>query len=173
MRSLTLIIWAFCLISCGSAAVVDYDKAADFSQLDSYDYYPRIDSGLTEFDNRRLIRAIDSVLETKGMSQSIRPEFLINFYTEDYVTESNTTIGVGIGGGSGNVGYGVSGGIPVGGNQVRQLLTLDIIDVRKDALIWQGVIAADLKTNSSPEKKEVYYSETIVKLLADFPPENE
>lgn len=170
MRPFYLLILLISLVSCGSSAVVDYDKSADFSTLESYDYYPGIQSGLNPFDTRRMMRAIDSVMEVRGLSKSINPDLLVNFYTEEYITESNTTIGVGIGGGSGNVGYGVSGGIPVGGNEIRQLVTIDVIDVRKDALIWQGVISANIKENASPDDKEVYFQQIISKLLKEYPP---
>ena len=170
MRAFFLLILLISMASCGSSAVVDFDKTADFSSLDSYDYYPGIQSGLNPFDDRRMMRAIDSVMEVRGLRQSINPDLLINFYTEEYITESNTTIGIGIGGGSGNVGYGVSGGIPVGGNEIRQLVTLDLIDVRKDALIWQGVIVANIQENASPEDKECYFQQIISKLLKEYPP---
>ena len=170
MRAFFLLILLVSMASCGSSAVVDYDKSADFSTLDSYDYYPGIQSGLTPFDDRRMMRAIDSVMESRGLRQSINPDLLVNFYTEEYLTESNTTIGIGIGGGSGNVGYGVSGGIPVGGNEIRQLVTIDVIDVKRDALIWQGVITANIKENASPEDKEIYFQQIISKLLKEYPP---
>lgn len=173
MRFFPYVIIALILCSCGSSAVVDYDKSAQFSALDSYDYYPGIQSGLNDFDNRRMMRAIDSVMESRGLNKSINPDLLVNFYTEEFVTESKTTIGVGIGGGNGNVGYGVSGGIPVGGNEIRQLVTIDVIDVRKDALIWQGVIIANIKENASPQDKEEYFHQVISRLLKQYPPEDQ
>ena len=158
------------LIGCGSSAVVDFDQARDFSAYSTYEFYPSLKSGLHPLDEQRMMRALDSVLSVKGIERSIVPELLVNFYVEDYMTESNSSLGISIGGGSGNVGYGVSGGVPLGGGDIRQLVTLDVIDADEDVLIWQGVIGTRLREQSSPDRKEIRFQEVAVQLLEQFPP---
>ena len=76
-----------------------------------------------------------------------------------------------MGSGGGNVGVGVSGGIPIGGKVVDQQLTVDFIDVVKDELVWQAVAEGEMKDRATPEQKEAYYFSVIQKILKKFPPE--
>jgi Domain of unknown function (DUF4136) len=158
------------LFSCGAAVVVDYDSKTDFSQYTTYDFYPSIDSGLDDLENQRIMAALDSLMPLKGIRKEVSPQFYVNFYAREIVTASHNTLGIAIGGGGGNVGVGVSGGIPIGGNEIQQQLTLDFIDVQNDQLIWQGILEGRFKENSAPTQKEVYYQNAIQKILRQFPP---
>ena len=157
-------------VSCGSTFIADYEKETDFSKYTSYNFYPSIDSGLNELDNKRIINAIDSLLLQKNFVKSDNPQILINFFTKETLTQSRNTLGIGIGSGGGNVGIGVSGGIPIGGNTIEQQFTLDFIDAEKDVLIWQGKAESSYKEKATPQQKENYYFSIIQKLLKKYPP---
>jgi len=161
------------LSSCGATVAVDYDKQLDFSKYNSYNYFPTIDSGLNELDDKRIIQITDSLLQQRGFTKSKTPQLYINFYVHESISNSRNTIGIGIGSGGGNVRVGLSGGIPIGGKVVNQQLTLDFIDTEKDDLVWQAVADGEMKERATPEQKENYYFSVIQKILTKYPPKEE
>lgn len=171
MKSIIPLAISFLLFSCGPTVYVDYEKQQDFSEFTTYQFYPDIDSGLNELDDKRIKAAIDSVLQLRGFTRTDYNRFYINFYVNESISNSRSTIGVGIGGGGGNVGVGVSGGIPIGGRVIDQRLTIDFIDATKDqSLVWQAVVTDELKEKATPQQKEAYYLSIVGKALKKFPP---
>ena len=104
MKFLSILIFSVILVSCGASVAVDYDKQVDFSKYNSYNYFPNIDSGLNELDDKRIIKITDSLLQQRGFVKSETPQIYINFYARESVSSSRNTIGIGIGSGGGNVG---------------------------------------------------------------------
>ncbi|MDN3724819.1 DUF4136 domain-containing protein [Aequorivita sp. SDUM287046] len=172
MKIITLLIISLFLASCGATVTVDYDKNADFTIYNSYNFFPTIDSGLNQLDNARIIQITDSIMQQRGFVKNESPQLFINFYAREHITPSQSTLGFGVGSGGGNVGVGVSGGIPVGGNVLNQRLTFDFIDAKKDALIWQAVAEGEMKERATPQQKEAYYISVIEKILSQYPPKN-
>lgn len=170
MKLLPILLLTIFLISCGASVTVDYDKQVDFSKYNSYNYFPSIDSGLSELDNDRIIQATDSLLQQRGFVKSESPQLYINFYARESLSNSQSTLGIGVGGGGGNVGVGVSGGIPIGGKVINQRLTMDFIDAQKDDLVWQAIADGEMKERATPQKKEAYYYSVIQKILNNYPP---
>lgn len=170
MKLFPILLLSIFLVSCGATVTVDYDKQVDFSKYTAYNYYPTIESGLNELDDRRIIKAADSLLRARGFVKSESPQFYINFYARESLSNSRNTIGIGVGSGGGNVGVGVSGGIPIGGKTINQRLTIDFIDVQKDDLIWQAIADGDMKERANPQQKEAYYFSVIQKILSKYPP---
>ncbi|MAO09077.1 MAG: hypothetical protein CL596_10225 [Alteromonas sp.] len=158
------------LVSCGAAVAVDYEPTTDFSGYTSYNYYPTIESGLNDLDNKRIMAAIDSVMTTKGFEKTDTPQIWVNFYASEQVSNSRSTIGIGIGGGGGNVGVGVNGGIPIGGRQIDQQFTIDFVDKLIDLLVWQGVYETSYKEKATPLQKEAHYYSVVQKILKKYPP---
>ncbi|MCF6308204.1 MAG: DUF4136 domain-containing protein [Flavobacteriaceae bacterium] len=171
MKYLLLIITTAILISCGATVNYDYDTQKDFSVYKTYDFYPGIESGLSELDNIRVMKATDSVLQLRGFTKSVDPDFLINFFAKEFITQSSTSIGIGVGGGGHNGGVGVSGGVPVGGDEINQTLTIDFIDNKADNLFWQAVGSDELKVKATSVQKDAYYFKLISKIMTGFPPE--
>lgn len=170
MKYLSILIISVLLVSCGASVAVDYDKQINFSEYNTYNYFPDIDSGLNELDDKRVMKIADSLLQLRGFSKSENPQLLINFFARESVSNSRNTIGIGFGGGGGNVGVGVSGGIPIGGRVVDQQFTMDFIDKGKDDLVWQAVADGTYKEKANPVQKEVYFTSIIKKILAKYPP---
>ncbi len=158
------------LVSCGPTVNYDYDSQTNFSVYKTYDFYPNINSGLSNLDNMRIIKATDSIMQSQGFEKSSSPQILINFFAKEFVSQSNTTIGFGMGGGGNNGSVGVSGGVPVGGDIINQKLTFDFIDEKEDKLVWQAVGSDELKVKANPLQKDDYYFELISKILKGFPP---
>jgi len=60
MRCLPIIFFVSLFISCNAVRVnYDYDKETDFSNYNTYNFYPDMQTGLTELDNKRLFKALD------------------------------------------------------------------------------------------------------------------
>ena len=170
MKFLSIFILSIFIISCGATVSVDYDTQADFSKYKTYNIFPTVDSGLNKLDDTRIIQITDSLLQERGFVKSETPQFYINFYAHEMVSNSRNTIGIGVGSGGGNVGIGVSGGIPIGGRIINQELTMDFIDTEKDALIWQAVAEGEIKERATPQEKEAYYIGVIGRILKKYPP---
>lgn len=158
--------------SCGSTYVdYDYDKKVDFSKYNTYAYdFDRI-TGFTEFDEKRFIKAIDSILVSKGWFFSETPDVLIAAQSKDYETKSRNTLGVGVGSGGGNIGVGVSGGIPLGGREQHRNLKVAIYDEKTNSAIWEALSASDLKIKATPKQKEIYFTKLVSKIFKKYPPE--
>lgn len=170
MKYLLILTILVILASCGTTVSYDYDTQTDFSNYKTYDFFPNINSGLSNLDNIRIMKATDSILQSRGFEKSDSPQFLINFFAKEFISQSNTTIGFGVGGGGYNGSVGVSGGVPVGGNVINQKLTFDFIDEKEDTLFWQAVGSDELKVKASPLQKDTYYFELISKIIKGFPP---
>lgn len=158
------------LLSCGATVAVDYDKDTDFSGYNTYNYYPNVESGLSQLDDRRVQNTLDSLMTLKGFSKNDQPQILINYYAKESIVNSRNTIGVGVGSGGRNGGIGVGGGIPIGGKKVEQEFTIDFVDNLIDKLVWQTVANGNYPEKASPSKKERYYQQLLTKILEKYPP---
>ena len=171
MKTTFFLLITLALCSCGPAVYVDYDEKQNFSEYTSYQFYPDIDSGLNQLDDKRIMVAIDSVLRQRGFTRSEYSRFFINFYASESLSNSRSTLGIGVGGGGRNVGVGVSGGIPIGGPVINKVLTVDFINAKEDqGLVWQAVVEGEIKENATPLQKEAFYYKLISRALSKFPP---
>ncbi|UAB79900.1 DUF4136 domain-containing protein [Marixanthomonas sp. SCSIO 43207] len=170
MKYFSIVLIALLFVSCGTSVGVDYDKEVNFAQYTTYNFFPTIDSGLNDLDDKRIMNVTDSLLQARGFKKSETPQVYINFYAKERLTNSRNTIGIGIGGGGGNVGVGVGGGIPIGGRVVEQVITMDFIDVSNDDLVWQAIAETELKEKAKPLQKKKHYEEVVSKILKKYPP---
>lgn len=162
-----------CLLCVGCSGLrvdYDYDKNTDFSNYRTYNYYSDMQTGLSDLDTRRLLRALDSVLQTKGIQSSEEPDFLINIESREFQLPQNKSVGIGVGGGGRNVGGGVSIGMPIGAPNREREIIFDFIDSQKDALFWQAVSLSNYRENASPSTREKILGEIVVKVLTKYPP---
>ncbi len=172
MRSITFLILILLFCSCGSTYVVhDYDEEQDFSIYKTYNFYPEMDSGLSELDQKRLLLVTEPLMQTKGFTRSETPEIYINFKSVVTKEASGNTIGVGLGGGGGRgVNIGIGGNVPIGSNTYLEL-TIDFVDVNKDELVWQAIAKKQFHPNASPNTKTDVFQKVIKKSLDKYPPE--
>lgn len=170
MKKLLLVLVLPLLASCGATVMVDYDVTKDFSNYRSYDFYPTIDSGLSALDDKRIEKAVDSILQLQGFEKSAVPDFYINYYGQEAIAPPRSTIGIGVGTGGRSGSVGVSGGIPVGTDEIEQRLTFDLVDADEDELIWQAVLDGRFKESTTPQQKRTYYLKGIQKVFSKFPP---
>ncbi|MDC6366552.1 MULTISPECIES: DUF4136 domain-containing protein [Flavobacteriaceae] len=172
MRYLFAIAIISLLASCGSVRVnYDYDRGTDFSNYTTYNYFSDIESGLSQLDERRLVRILDSTLQSKGYKLAEEPDFFINILSSEFRNAPNNAIGVGVGGTGRNVGGGVSVGIPLGSSGIQRQIQFDFVDSQKDALFWQAVSESGYRDNASPSVREARLAAIVKKVFAKFPPE--
>lgn len=156
------------LISCGTAKVsYDYDDTIDFTAYKTYNYYPELKSSLSQLDERRLLVATDSILETKGFTKSKAPDMYVNFKSKTYETPSRNSVGIGIGSGPVVIG----GNIPVGMPDQHIQLKVDFVDVKKDELIWQAEIDDVQNSKNTPENREAFFKVILEKAFSKYPPQ--
>ncbi|NNJ87996.1 MAG: DUF4136 domain-containing protein [Eudoraea sp.] len=162
-----------CLLfaSCSGLRVdYDYDTNADFSNYRTYNYYSDMQTGLSDLDTKRLLRALDSVLLSKGIQSSEEPDFLINIESREFQLPQNNSVGIGVGSGGRNVSGGVSIGVPLGSPNREREIIFDFIDSQKDALFWQAVTTSNYRENASPGTREKILNEIVGKVMKKYPP---
>ncbi|GHC56737.1 DUF4136 domain-containing protein [Ulvibacter litoralis] len=161
----------FVFTSCATVRVAsDYDKEANFNNYNSFAFYkPGIDKAkISDLDKKRILRAIESGLTSKGMIKSDNPTLLVSIFTKEKerVDVYNNNFGYGwgwnpwyYGGSYSNVSRSTEGSLYV-----------DLIDAKTNELVWQGVGTASLITSSNIEKKEERIREIVQEILTQYPP---
>ncbi|WP_435623273.1 DUF4136 domain-containing protein [Flagellimonas sp.] len=172
MRFLLSIVVLGVLMSCSAVRVdYDYDKGVDFSNYSTYNYFSDMQTGLSQLDERRLLRVLDSTLKTKGYQLAEEPDFFINILSNEFRGSPNNAVGVGIGGTGRNVGGGVSLGIPVGNSGLQRMIQFDFVDADRDALFWQAFSESGYRENASPSVREEKLRAVVKKVFSKYPPQ--
>lgn len=162
------------LASCSSVSVYnDFDKNADFTQYKTFAFYkPGVDKAeISDLDKKRILKAIETEMITKGFTKSENPDILVNFFTKSReqvdVNSFNTSFGYGYG-------YGWNPYL-WGGNRtsVRTTTTgtlfIDLIDAKKKEMVWQGEGDGEIFQNQ--KNKEERIQEFVTQILKQYPPE--
>ncbi len=171
MRFVCSLILLFLVLSCTSVRVnYDYDKDIDFSSYTTYNYFSDMQSGLSQLDEKRLVRILDSTLKTRGYRLVEEPDFFINILSNEFQSAPNSSVGVGIGGGGRNVGGGISVGLPVGNPGIQRSIQFDFVDAQRDALFWQATAESGYRENASPSVRESNLRALVKKVFSKFPP---
>ncbi len=156
---------------CASSKVLyDYDSQTDFKQYKTFNFFEDVGKGLSELDVKRITHEVQIALEAKGMELAENPALYVNIFSKESPSVNRNTIGVGIGSSGRNVGFGISGGIPIESRKINQQLTIDFVESAENQLIWQGVAKSELKERISPEEKQLYFKKIVAKILSNYPP---
>ncbi|MFL6648584.1 MAG: DUF4136 domain-containing protein [Sulfurifustaceae bacterium] len=166
----------FGLVGCATplAMNVDYDKAANFGALKTYDWMPPTgNAAANDLLVKRIKGSVDSQLQTKGRTMTTdNPDFLIAMQLS-----GKTTYG-------GSVGAGVSVGIPVGRagsisvgggksaprEKKEGTVILEFVDPKTKSLLWRGTASGAVNPAATPEQQQQRIDEVVGKMLAQFPP---
>lgn len=167
-----LVVIAFCLLvsSCGVQVAYDYDRNFDFLKVQTYDYYPSMQSGMSGLDERRLVRSLDSLMTSRGYQIAASPDVYINIKSSSRPKPVNNSVGIGIGGSSRNIGGGVSVGVPIGQQDQYREIVFDVVDVMNDELVWQAVSESTLSSTMTPKAREAKMKAVVEKVFAKYPP---
>jgi len=186
LRLLPLLAIMLIISSCSTVRVAsDYDQTVNFNEYKTYAFYkPGIDKAeISDLDKKRVLRAIEKEMEAKGFTKSENPAVLISIFAKANkrvdVYQNNFGFG-GFGrfgyGGFGRFGYGGFGpwgGGAFYGNNISErtegVLYIDLLDVNKKQLVWQGKGTATL-TSRNIEKREARIQEIVKEIMEVYPP---
>lgn len=158
-------------IGCASTKVsYDYDSQVNFNDYKTFNFFEDAGKGLNELDRNRVEYELQAALEVKGMRLAETPDLYINIISNEQASVNRNRIGIGIGSGGRNVGFGISGGIPIESRKINQQVTIDFVESEKNQLIWQGIANSELNEKTSPEERRAYYQKLIQKILSNYPP---
>ena len=162
MRIFLCLIICALLTSCGTTFVdYDYDTKVDFSKLTSYNYDFSESTGLLEFDERRVVKYTDSMLQSRGYIKTETNDFFIKITSEEYETRSRNTLGVGVG-----------GGIPIGGPERHLKMVVTVYKaLGNQATVWEAISESDIKVKAKPDKRDAHFKKLVEKIFNKFPPE--
>lgn len=159
------------LMSCSTLKVItDYDSEINFNDFKTYNFFEDVGEGLNELDVKRVITSMNSELKLLGFKESKTPDFYINVIAKFSEAQNNNTIGIGIGSGGRNGGFGISGGIPIGGKKLNEEFIIEFVNTKTDQVIWEGILNSKINEKRKLEEKELHFKEIIKKILEKYPP---
>ena len=164
LNILLLILLSTTLLSCTSVKVSsDYHEQTNFNNYKTFAFFKTgIDKAeINDLDKRRILRAIDAEMQTKGFSKSESPDLLVSIFTksQERVDVNRNNFGWGF--------YGASFGSTVS-TSTQGTLYIDLIDAKTKELVWQGQGRGYL-TQSRKHKKE-RINEFVQEILKVYPP---
>lgn len=180
--SLSSVFLLLLFLSCSSVEVYsDYDKGTDFTQYKTYAFYKKgIDKvEISDLDKKRILRAIERELRSKGFVPSDNPDLLVNIFTKsrekidiynnNYYGWYPWYYGYGYGYGYGYPGYGF--GYTNVSSSTEGTLFIDLVDARKKELAWQGIGVGILSYYKNVDKKEARINEFVTNIMTQYPPQ--
>lgn len=178
MRLLKLctLILIITLSSCSTVRVTtDYDTKINFDAYKTFAFHKKgIDKApISDLDKKRIMRAIEAELTSRGYTKSQNPDILISIFTKSREKiKVNNNVGFGYGYGYWSPWfYGGVNNINV--NQYTEgTLFIDFIDRGKNELVWQGIGSGALKFRNA-EKKEERIKEFVNEIIKQYPPGSE
>ncbi|MCB0382661.1 MAG: DUF4136 domain-containing protein [Psychroserpens sp.] len=176
IKPFVLLLFGLLIVSCSSVRVAaDFDKEANFDSYKTFAFFKTgIDKAeISDLDKRRILKAIESELLAKGFTKSENPDMLISIFTKSQqrVDVYNNAWGYGGWGWGGRFGPGWGWGWnnqPVVSTQTEGTLFIDLIDMEKKELIWQGMGTGFI--SQKMEKKEEQIKKFVKKIMEKYPP---
>lgn len=153
-----------------SKVITDYDSKINFDDFKTYSFFEDVGKGLNELDVKRVTESIKYELDLKGLQVAENPNFYINVISNISEVQNNNTIGIGIGSGGRNGGFGISGGIPIGGKKLNEELIIEFVNAKTNSIIWEGILNSTIKEQRKPEEKKLHFKEIIKIILEKYPP---
>lgn len=171
MRQLSfifLMMGAFILTSCGAVSVSsDYDRSANFNTYKTYTFHQKgLDKlKVNDLDKRRLISAIEQEMANKGLVKvQSDADLVVNVLTSSSqeVIVNNDRFG--------GYGYGYWGGMyPTVSDYTSGKIILDIVDDKRNILVWQGIGNGLNVDNISAKSEKI--PQAVNEILKKFPPQ--
>jgi len=154
----------------------DYDHAASFQALRTYDWRPgpqrsigdpRVDDALVDSTVRG---AVDRELAARGYTKgaSATPDFLVAYQVG--VGDKSDTVTIGERYTSGGV-WSTASWYSDTSQYEEGMLSLGIIDSRTTKLMWRGIAKGIVDPTASPEEREKRIIAAVRKLLKEFAPQ--
>ena len=168
--SLLLVAFLFC--SCSSMKTVsDYDRSVNFNNYKTFAFTKESQQlPANDLVKNRILNAISNNLKSKGLTESDNPDMLIDLglKTKEKKDYQSTNYDL-----SGYYGRRWRIGTRVGTTNTREInytegtLVINLVDAKKDQLLWMGS-GTGVVTDKSIQEENVVAG--INKILAGFPP---
>lgn len=163
------------LASCSSIKVTsDYDRNASFEDYQTYAFTQEaLNIEVSELNRNRLIGAVEHELGLKGFTKSETPDVLIDM---NLVSKTKQTATANTSGGYYGAGYryGYGGGFSTTtinyDSYEEGTLFVDMIDVKKNQLVWQGRGTDTMDESASADKREAKINYAVQQIFSQYPP---
>lgn len=177
MKMRTLAVAAALSVAAAAAGAqdvkTDYDHAADFSKVKTFDI--KIGTGWNnELSEKRVLQEFQQALTEKGWTRTEQnPDAMVVLHGATDVKKSLDTFYTGGYGGYGYRGWGGMGmGMGSSTTSVREYavgtLVVDIFDAKSKSLMFRGTASDEL--SDKPEKNQKKLAKASDKMFKDFPP---
>lgn len=168
MKYFSLLLIAFCLVSCGgsTSVFVDYAEDVDFSKYTTFNFFEP-DSGLMEDDDEHVMDAIEDNLIAKGFESQLIAKSSVLFYVDFYDAVSYGNENPYWSGNYSNA----PGAYPLDSGTVIVSLTVEFVDGLTNELYWEAVVEKKITNGVPEEKRAQFFKELIDEALAQYPPE--
>ena len=165
--------------SCSTVKVSsDFDKSGDFSAYKTYKFTNEALKlpSVNDINRNRILTAIETEMTAKGFTKTDEnPDVLIDLQlkgeekTQAYSTTSGSAIGYGRG-----YRYGWGSGFSTTSinyeTYVDGTLFVDMIDVNKNQLVWQGRGTKTLDPDANQQKREQTINDAVKQIFTKYPP---
>lgn len=176
MKKYSLLSLLIVAVSCSSLKVTyDYDKQAEFAKYKTYAYSEDSQKlPVGDLNRNRIMSAVDAELAAKGFSKSDNPDVWIDMHVraEQKTEATATSTGPGYYGGPWRYGYG--GGFSTTtinyNDYIEGTLFINMVDVAKQQIVWQGRATKTLDEDASAEKREQNINYAVKQIFTKYPP---
>jgi hypothetical protein len=178
MRKLTFLLSIMIIAaSCSSVKVSsDFDKTAGFASYKTYNFTNEAKAlpGINDLNKNRILTAVETELAAKGFTKNENnPDVLIDVQLKGEQKQTATATNSG-----GRYGYGYRYGYGGGFSTttinyetyVDGTLFVDMIDVSKNQLVWQGRGTKTVDPDASQKKKEDNINYAVKQIFTKYPP---
>lgn len=163
----------------------DYDSGVDLAAWKTYDWYAaspkakgRPDGVQDSLMDRRVRRIVERELAARGFAQRPEgePDFRVVWYPvyQEHYINTYTALGPAWGWGYGWGGRPWGYGVATGFQEVRRFqegsLVLEVVDGKRDRLVWQAVAEGALTGIRNPQDAEEQVTRAVRRMLQKFPP---
>lgn len=177
MKNTHIILLAVLIAACSSTKITyDYDKQADFSKYNSFNFdQETIELPINQLNRDRLLAAIENEMVKKGFTKSNDPDAIIHVdaKVEKQVQARANTTGTGMGYGRWG-GYGYGGGFSTTTINYDEYhdgtLFISLVDRSEKKIIWQGVATKTLNETASADKREKNINSVMEQVFRNYPP---
>jgi len=179
MKKITFLLFIlFTVASCSSVKISsDFDRTAGFSTYKTYSYTEEaLAIAINDLNRNRLFNAIDTELAAKGFTKSAsNPDVLIDIKLKGEQKQTATATSSGGYGGYGyGYRYGWGGGFSTTtinyDTYVDGTLFIDMIDAKKNQLVWQGRGTKTVEPDASEKKREQNINYAVKQIFMKYPP---
>jgi len=162
------------LSACSSVRVSsDFDREANFASYKKYSFTKEAQElPVGDINRKRVLDAVTNELAAKGFTASDQPDVWVDLKVKAEQKETATTTSTPYYGRG--YGYRWGGGFSTTDINIEEYvegtLFVDMIDVSKKQLVWQGRAVGTLDPDASAEKREQNINSAVKQIFTKYPP---